>query len=95
MSLDIKQELDKLVSEHWVKFKTAPTKGSWVYGVKVDSKYDVQKAFTQNLKEIKNIAQLIAREDVARSIEPVVKQAEADLETLDNEDNPYIMEGLE
>ena len=95
MSLDIKQELDRLVSEHWAKYKSAPAKSSYAYGTRVDSKYDVQRNFTANLKELKNLASLVAREDVVKTIEPVVKQAEADLESLESEANPYTTEGLE
>ena len=48
------KELDALLKAHWLKFKDAPVRRGYnrTFGVSIDSKSDLTRALTQNLREL-------------------------------------------
>jgi hypothetical protein len=48
------KERDALLKAHWLKFKDAPVRRGYnrTFGVSIDSKSDLTRALTQNLREL-------------------------------------------
>jgi|TARA_R100000093_G_scaffold165_1_gene543 hypothetical protein len=48
------RERDALLKAHWLKFKDAPVRRGYnrTFGVSIDSKSDLTRALTQNLREL-------------------------------------------
>tara|TARA_R100001463_G_C3410917_1_gene209133 strand:- start:57 stop:335 length:279 start_codon:yes stop_codon:yes gene_type:complete len=89
MNLNIEHELEQLVLNHWKSYKSAPKKAQYVFGVRGDSKYDLQSAFKENLRELRNLAELVKPEMVEK-ITGMVVAAEKKMQELSIEDNPYL-----
>ena len=51
------KERDALLKSHWLKFKDAPVRRGYnrTFGVSIDSKSDLTRALTANLRELDNL----------------------------------------